>query len=194
MLGWPGESLEGVPCVGGLQGYGPYDYTNPRHRREYLPIVERAHFTPQVEKLIKGNRGSLYEDIDYTLRAFPNHHRALYAMIRYQLREKQRPKHFHTPAECYLQRALQFRPDDGNVHLLYGLYLHRMGHLQEARAKYEDTEQYQAESAQLHYNFGLLLVDLKEYEQAREHAKKAYAAGFMLPGLQRKLKNAGYWP
>ena len=55
--------------------YGPYDYRTDRGNRLYL--VESAHFTPVVESLISGLSGPLGAELDYTLRAFPNHHRAL---------------------------------------------------------------------------------------------------------------------
>ena len=74
-------SAVGEAACGPLEtgGYGPYDYTNPIHFREKLPIVEGAHFDAGVESLrghLKKNAGTLDGDLDYTLRAFPNHHRA----------------------------------------------------------------------------------------------------------------------
>ncbi len=52
----------------GLPDHGCYDTIN---------VVERSHFTPKVERLIGGERGTLAGDIAYTLNAFPNHRRAL---------------------------------------------------------------------------------------------------------------------
>ena len=63
------------------------DYTNPEHR-EKLAVVERFHFTPQVERLEKGQSGYLGDDISYTLDHFANHHRALTSLARLALREK----------------------------------------------------------------------------------------------------------
>ena len=40
---------------------------------------------------------------------------------------------------------------------------------------------------------GLLYTDLKRYDDALRHAHRAYALGFPLPGLQRKLARAGKW-
>src|SRR5882672_10328606 len=57
--------------------YGPFDY---RIEHDKLAIVEAYHFTSQVELLIRGQSGALGADLDYTLRAAPNHHRALVAM------------------------------------------------------------------------------------------------------------------
>ena len=60
--------------------YGPYDY---RIDKDKLPIVEIAHFTAQVESLLRGqSMASFAGDISYTLQRFPNHHRALMSVMR----------------------------------------------------------------------------------------------------------------
>jgi hypothetical protein len=46
-------------------------------------------------------------------------------------------------------------------------------------------------SAEVHYNFGLLYVATGELDLAVEHANRAYGLGFPLPGLRRMLANAG---
>jgi tetratricopeptide (TPR) repeat protein len=46
-------------------------------------------------------------------------------------------------------------------------------------------------SAEIHYTLGLVLFDMKQYELAAEHARRAYALGYPLPGLRRKLAAAG---
>jgi tetratricopeptide (TPR) repeat protein len=48
------------------------------------------------------------------------------------------------------------------------------------------------ESPEIHYFLGLVLVDLKDYERAREHAARAYELGYPLPGLRDKLARAGH--
>ncbi|TQE90816.1 MAG: hypothetical protein FKY71_20345, partial [Spiribacter salinus] len=109
-------------------GYGPYDYTNAEHREERLPIVTRAHFTPQVERLERGQSGHLGGDIDYTLRAFPNHHRALDAMSRLAVREDtHKPSNMRYTVRCWFHRAKEFAPDDGMVWMLEGMHHHRLG-------------------------------------------------------------------
>lgn len=83
---WVGETLNKTVCQGKGQGYGPFDYTSPTDRK-HLGIVEHYHFTSDVEHLRKGASGSIALDLDYTLRAFPNHHRALNAMMTFQLQK-----------------------------------------------------------------------------------------------------------
>ncbi|MEL6214444.1 MAG: hypothetical protein AAFQ99_02080 [Pseudomonadota bacterium] len=117
--------------------FGPFDYTNGMHRRQHLTIVETRHFTAKVENLVAGESGTLIGDLDYTLRAFPNHHRALYAMIRLQLKEPVRPGSRFYSARCYIERALAFNGDDAIPRLLYGIYLQGKDDLEGARSQYE---------------------------------------------------------
>lgn len=189
-LGWVGGDLSGQPCTGPLQGVGPYDYTNPTHRQSYLSLVERYHFTPNVRMLISGQAsGTIHGDLGYTLVSFPNHHQALFSLIRYAT-EKDGLKHMKP--ECYLQRAERFAPEDSNVAVLFGLYLHRRNMYEKAREKYEKALSLQSDSAEAHYNLGLLLMDMEKPEEARKHARQAYKLGYPLPGLRDKLAKAGF--
>jgi hypothetical protein len=49
------------------------------------------------------------------------------------------------------------------------------------------------DSAEAHYNLGLLYVRSGEYAEARTHAGRAYALGYPLPGLRDQLDRAGQW-
>jgi tetratricopeptide (TPR) repeat protein len=146
-----------------------------------------------VEQLNKGNSSVHIDgDLDYTLRAFPNHHKALVSLVRYYLQGER--DYSVPPPECYLQRALKFRPQDGVVWMVYGVYLHRLGRYQTALDYYKKAVELMPQSSEAHYDLGLLYIDLKQYDQAIEHAHKAYALGFPLPGLRNQLKKAGRWP
>jgi tetratricopeptide (TPR) repeat protein len=201
------NSLMAAPLCGNLENaYGPFDYTNPDDFKNRLPIVTGAHFTPEVESLIRGKSGYIWGDLDYTLRAFPNHHRALYAFIRYEMREREKAKAkggnyqppssdgFPKTAECYFDRAIRWRPSDPNVRLIYGIYLQMMGKMNEALEQYKISEKMQPKSADLNYNMGLLYFDLKQYSLSKQYAQKAYQLGYPLPGLRKKLAGVGQWP
>jgi len=193
--GWVGSDFNGAPCTGKPTGYGPFDYLQRAFLQEKLSIVERFHFTPEVENLVRGKSGYIWGDLDYTLRAWPNHHRALNAMIRFQEHldktEIRRLKASEVPpVECYLQRAIAFSPRDATSRMLFAIFLHRKGQMAKARKVYEGAIQLAPQDLQLQYNYGLLLVDLGELERAREVAKLVYAQDFPLPGLRRKLKSA----
>ncbi len=176
--------------------YGPYDYTNPADVRERLPIVERFHFNQEVESLVSGQTGQLPGgDLAYTLRAFPNHHRALYAMVKYILKnEHQRiPPGADYPGECYLMRAVRFNPKDVNVRIIYGIYLSSIGRENDALVQYEEAEELAPNNAEVHYNLGLLYRKLHRLDAAVEHARIAYRLGYPLQGLKNQLKEDGVW-
>lgn len=180
-------------------GYGPWDYTNPTHFRDKLPVVEKAHFTPEVESLkghrkCGGDRCQLRGDLGYTLHSFPNHHRALIAMVRYYLdglAESDGPLTY-TP-DCYFDRAMRFKPSDGTVVMIYGYYLSKRGKPEAALSQYEKAVEMMPNSAEAHYNVALLYTDNGDYERARKHAHLAYELGFPLQGLRRKLERKGQW-
>lgn len=169
------------------------DYTNPEHR-DRLSVVERFHFTPQVERLEKGQSGYIGGDIGYTLEHFANHHRALTSLSRLALREKSsRPLGTKYSIECYFHRAIRFRPDDGKVRAIFGGYLLALGDEDAALAQLQEAARLEPQSAANHYNLGLIYFRLKQYVPAREAAKLAYDLGFPLPGLKNKLAAAGQW-
>jgi Flp pilus assembly protein TadD len=96
-------------------------------------------------------------------------------------------------AETYFERAMRFAPDDGTVRLVYGIHLHKLGKLDQALELYEEAEKLQPNSAEVHYNLGLLYVAKENYRLAKIHAQRAYQLGHPLPGLRNKLVAAGVW-
>ncbi|MEX1198524.1 MAG: tetratricopeptide repeat protein [Pseudohongiellaceae bacterium] len=189
---WVGTSLNGVACSGGSPGnFGPYDY---RTDKERLPVVENRHFTPQVEQLRRGETAQHpMSDASYTLVRFPNHHRALYSAVRFSLGESGYGSHDRYVAECFLQRAIHFRLNDPVPHMLYGLYLHRLGQLDKSLEKYQAAEELAPNDANLLYNMGLVYFDSGNYAESYRYAQAAYSHGIELPGLRRKLQEAGHW-
>lgn len=189
-----------IQGCGTLQNaYGPYNY-NSATGRAHWKIVERFHFTPSVQRLEHGNTGTLPEDLDYTLRAFPNQPLALFDMARYQLQHGYPPGaswesvHYY-PAECYFKRAIAFAPGDGVVRMVYAIYLQRKGEERAALKRYQQAQKLIApkRAAELHYDMGLLYFKMKDYAKAREQAKLAYAKGYPLPGLREQLQAVGQW-
>lgn len=175
-------------------GYGPWDYNDAWARKHKIPLVEQYHFTPQVEKLIRGESGPIGGDLDYTLRRIPNHHRALYSMLSLAIRDKaDPPPDSNYTMECWFQRAKTFAPKDGVVWMLQGMYQNKLGHHQKAVALMEKGEEIEPKNPNIHYNLGLLYANAGEYEKAREQAHLAYQGGFPLPGLKQKLIAAGQW-
>lgn len=177
---------------GGIGTFGPFDYRTERNSN--LTVVEEYHFTPEVENLIKGNTGTIGGDLSYTLVTFPNHHRALIAMMR--LGEKQKtpqPAGSRYSVECWFERAVRFRPDDVIVRMIYSTYLNRHGRLADANRELKEAANYAKDDAFAHYNIGLHYFDLKNYDQALAEAHKASALGFTPTALRDKLISVGKW-
>jgi tetratricopeptide (TPR) repeat protein len=174
--------------------YGPYDYRKASARQ--IQLVEDYHFTSSVEELKHGKSGlTIGGDLDYTLRAIPNHHRALVAMMNLGFKvRKDPPPGAQYPVECYFDRAVRFSPDDGAVHTIFGIYMFRRGKITDAIAQFEMAEKLGDSSGNMHYNAGLAYFELGDYDKAVVHAKKAADVGFVLPGLRDKLQKIDKWP
>lgn len=203
-----------VPGCGSLENaFGPFDYRDPAARGYDLHIVESYHFTPEVATLTHGSTGTIIQDLDYTLRAFPNHYAALADIARYALRGGQFLE--QRPAECYFKRAMAFRPDDANVRVIYGNYLFECIRLkgdlarrklqcggfedpkymdpqilQQARSQYEAALKLAPASPDVNYNAGLFYLDVGELDTAKRLADVAYRGGYPLMGLKKMLAAA----
>jgi len=172
--------------------HGPYDYRTSAWARNW---AEKYHFTPEVEQLKKGASTSyIGQDLDFVLLAIPNHSRALAAMVNWKFKTKKDPPTGATySVDCYFDRAIRFSPDDGAVRAVYGVYLMRVGKTADAVAQLEMAAKLGEDTANMHYNIGLAYFELRDYDKALAHAKKAYEQGFTLPGLRDKLTQAGKW-
>ena len=174
---------------------GPYDYReHSRLRTAILKNVEGNHFGPNVENLIKGQTSYIGGDIDYVLRAFPNHARALASLARLAAKYKsEKIQGLQFPASCYFVRAIEFTPNDPTVRTIYAVHLSKFGNSKAALTQIENALKLGADDANTSYNAGLLYFQAKDYDKALEYARKAYAAGFPLPGLRDKLRSVGKW-
>lgn len=185
--GWAQEA-----CGALENAYGPFDYRVPD--RHWITAVETHHFDEGVANLRRGMTAALAVDIDYTLRAIPNHPRALLAMMRLAEREqKPRPPGANYTIDCYIDRALRFAPDDANVHTIAGLFYVKRGKHADAVTELEEARRLSGNSPNVNYNLGLAYFELGDYDKALAAAHIAYAGGFELPGLRERLQKAGKW-
>ena len=172
--------------------YGPFDYRTDRDKQA---IVVGAHFTPEVEALIRGTTSVRPgADIDYTLRAIPNNHRALLAMVRLAKIEKTaQPSGSRYTLTCWFERALLFRPDDSVVRMLYSQYLYSQQDKLKASQQLDRAVGYAKDNGVTHYNLGLHYFDQGLYEKARVQAHTALALGVTQSGLREQLSKVGQW-
>jgi tetratricopeptide (TPR) repeat protein len=174
--------------------FGPFDYRTRGENTESFDLVEGGHFTPEVENGIRGSSGLIGGDLDYTLRAIPNHHRALATLAKVAVRTKTlQVAGARYPVECYFERAARFRPDDGGVKAEYGNYLYAMGKTDKAFQMFKEAVELSPDNPTINYNLALTYFQKKDYDNSLLYAKKAYALGFPLPGLKNKLAAAGKW-
>lgn len=194
LLGTTGELAHAqVERCGQLaNAYGPFDYR--KERGKALAIVDSHHFNSDVSSLRKGQSGSLGSDLDYVLRASPNHHAALATISEWGVRLKTKePPTLPRSIDCYFERASRFQPDDHLVRLLYASFLQRMNMKADALSILAPLEKLQDLHAFTHQNLGMLLLDLGETERALVHAWKSQELGWTRPGLKERLEKAGQW-
>jgi tetratricopeptide (TPR) repeat protein len=158
-----------------------------------LRQIDTTHFTAEVQNLQRGaTTAYVGSELEFLLDIFPNHHRALETLIRLSFKERtDRPKGTKHTVDCYFQRGIEIAPDDGMVHVLYGVYLSRAGKKDDALKQLLAAEKTRPNDGNVHYNLGLIYFEKKDYEKAADHARKAYSLGFSLPGLREKLAGVG---
>jgi tetratricopeptide (TPR) repeat protein len=184
---------------------GPNDYYDPDSWiQNYVRLVNEHHLYPAEEQVKKGFTTSttgqavrnIWEEIDFTLRWFPNHAEGLRFMVKWL------PKYPHPPektVEYYFEKAVSYkptakwRPVDAVARQLYAIHLYKEGKYDEAEELYLAALELKPNDSELHYDIGLLYYAMKKYDKALTHAQTAYRLGYPLPGLRNKLVKAGIW-
>jgi tetratricopeptide (TPR) repeat protein len=188
-----GVNIHGSQCKGSMIPYGPYDYLEWRDYKKQLFIVEEYHLTPEILNLQQATTTSAIKDIQYTLMAWPNHPKALWAAYRYRRLHPgdwKQGVYTATPVECHLQRAMKFSPRDPIPYAMHGLVMHEFGHYKEAVKSYRAAHKLNPNDLISEYNMGLSLVKLGRYDEADELVEKIYSTDFPLQGLKNMLARA----
>lgn len=188
----PARAQSSPEICGKLENhYGPFDY---RTQRDQLRVVEKFHFTPKVETLAGGESSYIGGDLNYTLRTSPNHHRALIATVRYAEQTKSaKPPNMDFTVECYLERAVRFRPDDTVTRALFAQYLGRLGRKEQAIAQLEAAVEIANDNPLSHHNLGLVYLEIGEFDKALLQAHRAQKLGFEKSRLENALRQQGKW-
>jgi hypothetical protein len=194
----------GSICGDLTNSFGPFDYRQHAGSEDFktnknnpLYLVHSAHFRPEMEALIRGGQGQKSDvgpELDYTLRAFPNHHKALDAMVR--LSEKLKmdpPRGARYNVECWFERALRFTPDDVIVRMIYATFLGKIKRTPDAVNQLKMAAITAKDNVFTNYNIGLIYFELSEFDSARAQAHIAYGMGMQRPELRDKLKAVGQW-
>jgi tetratricopeptide (TPR) repeat protein len=201
----PAAAQVSALACGNLQnGFGPFDYRSSHHKQalgdtqthaQKLFLVESAHFTLPVEMGSKGSTTALPGgDLDYTLRAFPNHHRALVTITKIWERERlPTPRGFPKPVECYFERAVRFQPSDAVTRMLYASFLIKGNRIDPAMEQLQVAALQAEDNPLTHFNVGMMYADAKRYDAALIHAHKAMALGLERQDLKHRLDAVGQW-
>lgn len=101
----------------------------------------------------------------------------------------------HDSALSYLEKAIESLPDDSGPYTALALHYRNLKQLDLAKKTLlRGDEALKGESAEIHYNLGLVEIELGDLEAATSQAKRAYDLGHPLPGLKNKLIALGAWP
>ena len=100
-----------------------------------LRTVEQYHLIPGEEKLRNRNYESAYGDFSFILRYFPNHPRALLAMV--HLCSEWRSQ--HCLLDTVFEKAIAVRPNEPGTFVVSGIYLHRIKRYKEAIGELEQA-------------------------------------------------------
>ena len=187
----PGTARAALACGDLKNASGPFDYRNDR---AMLPVVNSNHFTPEVEALLRGITGSIGNELDFVLRAYPNHHRALLAVMNYGLKMKAlHPSDLPRPVECYFERALRFRPDDSIARMIYAKFLAANNRKPDAVRELEFAIVSDADNGFTQHNIGLVFFEMGIFDAALKQAHRAAALGFPGTVLRDQLSRNNRW-
>ncbi|MCO6439775.1 MAG: tetratricopeptide repeat protein [Nitrococcus mobilis] len=186
MILWLTLVITAMPSLAAVKGH---DYYGNDFPPGLLVNVEKYHLEPGRDKLSHGRYSYAMADARFMLAYFPNNPNALKLAMEIAL---QWPEH-NTEAEPFFEKAIDSYPQHGETYLIYGVYLHRLGKVEDAVAEYKKAIERDPRSAEAHYNLGLALVALDRFDEANVAAHKAYALGHPLPGLKNELKSHGAW-
>lgn len=160
-----------------------------------LYLVESAHFTRKVRRLQEGNTDTQPGDLLFVLGSIPNHPAALDAYARYEYlwetsksfkanKDTAEPRY---DAGCFFAKADMVFPGNASTSLTWGIYHFRRGEHQKALEKFLKANKLEPNSAEILYNTGLAYAEVKDLDNAKKFAAKAYALGYPLPGLKYKI-------
>jgi tetratricopeptide (TPR) repeat protein len=195
--------------------FGPFDYYNHRTPASAYGAVESVHFGVRTELLLRqGNFCNYWSDLDYTLRAFPNHPKALMKMAEFlkahvaceiggskisghsplELAEQIESGQWQgRTMEYYFEKAIQYRPEYTETRLLYARALVDVQKRDQAIAILTNCLKLHPGSSEAHYDLGMLYFGNGDLQSSLQHARRAYQLGKPPAELRSNLVAAGVW-
>jgi tetratricopeptide (TPR) repeat protein len=97
-------------------------------------------------------------------------------------------------AVTYARKGVEAQPQSADAYVALAYVYSQMNKKTDARdTLVQGNTAVDGKSSEIHYNLGLIELELGNTESAMAHAKEAYALGHPLPGLRRKLMQAKVW-
>ena len=97
-------------------------------------------------------------------------------------------------AIAVLEHAIQVQPGRPEPYGMLARLQRSHGQLKAARETLKAADvATDGKSVDIHYNLGLISLELGDVESAINYAKQAYSRGYPLDGLKRKLMEMGRW-
>jgi Tfp pilus assembly protein PilF len=150
------------------------DYFTADHSpRSYLTILEGAHVATLPGWISKGDLINAVLDIEYTLRAFPNHPRALqFAALVSQMNHK------HAWAIKCFETAISSYPHYALTYAQFGLFLVSINDVDAGLEQLKKAVEIEPEFAAGYAGLAHAYTKKGDIEQARKAAKKARELGY----------------
>lgn len=160
-----------------------------------LKGVEQFHLGPAQRHIRERHWTQAMNDLVFIVNQFPNHPHALLLMA--QVCEAWPVTDRERGARCNLdrtfERAVDINPKAAGTLIVRGTYEYRAKRYDKAIASYTRAVELDPQSINANYNLGLAYLETKQFEQANASAQRAYALGAPLPGLRKRLEEAGRW-
>ena len=171
---------------------GPETFLHIHHYCAGAAYLQRAKFTSDPQQ-IPFFLESAQTESTYTFERIPTSS-PVFSTIAVTLSQIMRMRKQPEKGTEYLDRALAAQPKDARAYVGMALLQRDMKKLEAARdTLLRGDAAVEGKSVEIHYNLGLVLLEMGELDRAYEYASKAYAAGYPLTGLKDRLKKAGAW-
>lgn len=186
-LTYPKSAIERV-----RQELGQSTFEYIHHYCAGLTMLSRARYesNPQKKASILSDARS---EIDFTFQRIPETSLIYTTVLITYARLEQEAKQFDA-AKSYAERAISIDPHDPTAYIVLALQYRAQGDLESAKQVLDKGNAALEEgSAEIHYNLGLILLELGETQDAVSHAERAYDLGYPLMGLKNKLIEKRLW-
>lgn len=171
---------------------GPLTYVHIHHYCAGMAILARARLEANP-RLREQTLHQALQESSYTFRHIPPDS-LMYSSVAANLATIEMARGNIEVATKYLTSAKDAKPSDPQPYIGLAILYRDTKRLPLAREALEEgLRATNGESAEVHYNLGLICFELKDNDCAVRHAHLAYDAGYPLPGLKRKLAASGLW-